>query len=115
VADHGPVVVGLSRLLPVIPFNMQNYAFGLTGVRFWTYMFWSWLCMLPGAVFTVTAGDTVARTLASGQVPWALIAVVGSTAVAIVALAAYAVLRLWALGKASKAREQSQSTGDERE
>ncbi|MHC5033449.1 MAG: TVP38/TMEM64 family protein, partial [Planctomycetota bacterium] len=44
VAKHGAEIVALMRLVPVIPFNVQNYAFGLTRVGFGTYLFWSWLC-----------------------------------------------------------------------
>jgi len=53
VEREGVLIVAIARLIPIIPFNMQNYAFGLTRVRFGQYLFWSWLCMLPGAVFVV--------------------------------------------------------------
>ena len=46
--EHGAIMVALTRLMPIFPFNLLNYGFGLTRVPFWTYVFWSWLCMLPG-------------------------------------------------------------------
>ncbi|MGH7423919.1 MAG: TVP38/TMEM64 family protein, partial [Candidatus Methylomirabilales bacterium] len=45
--EHGAIIVALTRLVPLFPFNLLNYGFGLTRVPFWTYVFWSYLCMLP--------------------------------------------------------------------
>jgi uncharacterized membrane protein YdjX (TVP38/TMEM64 family) len=38
---------------------MQNYAYGLTGIRFWTYLVVSAISMLPGTVALVIAGDAL--------------------------------------------------------
>ncbi len=48
VAEKGWLYVAITRLIPVFPFNLLNYAFGLTRIRFATYLFTSWLFMLPG-------------------------------------------------------------------
>jgi uncharacterized membrane protein YdjX (TVP38/TMEM64 family) len=77
---HGAIVVAITRLVPIFPFNLLNYGFGLTRVPFWTYLFWSWLCMLPGTVLYVVGADALTRGLAEGRVPWALI---GALAVAL--------------------------------
>jgi len=87
VAAHGTVVVALARLFPVIPFNVQNYAFGLTNIPFATYALWSWLCMLPGAAIVVVGVGVIAETLASGQVPWLMLAVLLATVALMLALA----------------------------
>lgn len=80
--DHGAVIVALTRLVPIFPFNLLNYGFGLTRVLFWTYVFWSWLCMLPGTVLYVVGADAVMRGLTQGKVPWVLIgALVGVGAI----------------------------------
>lgn len=68
--EQGPVIVALTRLVPLFPFNMLNYGFGLTGVRFADYVLWSWLCMLPGTVLYVAGADAVTSALAEGRVPW---------------------------------------------
>ena len=67
---HGAVIVALTRLVPLFPFNLLNYGFGLTRVRFGTYVFWSWLCMLPATVIYVVGGDALIRGIAEGRVPW---------------------------------------------
>ena len=51
-------VLMITRLVPVFPFNLQNFAYGITDIRFSTYAIGSWIFMLPGtAMYTVgTAG-----------------------------------------------------------
>lgn len=73
--DHGAIIVAITRLVPIFPFNLLNYGFGLTHVRFWTYVFWSWLCMLPGTVLYVVGSDTVSTAIAQKRVPWPLVIV----------------------------------------
>jgi len=77
---HGAVMVAITRLVPLFPFNLLNYGFGLTRVRFGTYVLWSWLCMLPGTVLYVVGADALTRALREGRVPWALVAVVAGVA-----------------------------------
>ena len=70
---RGPTIVALTRLVPIFPFNLLNYGFGLTRVSFWTYAFWSWLCMLPGTTVYVVGGDAFTRGSSSDGVPKELI------------------------------------------
>lgn len=71
--DHGAIIVALTRLVPLFPFNLLNYGFGLTRVPFWTYVGWSWLCMLPGTILYVVGADAFTKGLAEGRVPSALV------------------------------------------
>jgi len=89
VERHGASVVAITRLVPLFPFNLLNYGFGLTRVRFATYLLWSFLCMLPGTVLYVVGADAVARGLAERRAPWALIAIF----VTVVALVVVLVVR----------------------
>jgi uncharacterized membrane protein YdjX (TVP38/TMEM64 family) len=51
----------ITRLVPIFPFNLQNYAYGLTSIGFGAYALTSWVCMLPATVgFTTAAGAVVA-------------------------------------------------------
>lgn len=60
VARHGFRIVMITRLVPLFPFNLQNYAYGLTSIGFGAYTVTSWLCMLPATVaFTTAAGAVV--------------------------------------------------------
>ena len=57
VAEHGWRIVMLTRLVPLFPFNLQNYAYGITRIGFWAYAITSSLCMIPGtAAFTIAGG-----------------------------------------------------------
>lgn len=51
-------VLMLTRLVPIFPYNLQNFAYGITDIKFSTYTIGSLLFMLPGtAMYTVgTAG-----------------------------------------------------------
>lgn len=57
VAREGWKIVGLTRLSPVFPFNLLNYAFGLTKVSLRDYFFASWIGMIPGTVMYVYIGS----------------------------------------------------------
>jgi uncharacterized membrane protein YdjX (TVP38/TMEM64 family) len=70
---QGWVIVALTRLVPIFPFNLLNYGFGLTRIGFWTYVFWSWLCMLPMTVVFVAGTDAVIQAITSGEIPWKLV------------------------------------------
>jgi len=57
VAREGWKIVALTRLSPVFPFNLLNYAFGLTNVRVRDYVIASWAGTLPGTILYVYLGS----------------------------------------------------------
>ncbi len=60
VKEQGWRIVMLTRLVPIFPFNLQNYAYGLTSIRFSIYVLVSAIFMLPGtAVFVQLGGAFV--------------------------------------------------------
>lgn len=59
VTRKGWVYVAMTRLIPIFPFNLLNYAFGLTQIRFTTYLLTSWLFMLPGTAAYVVFSASV--------------------------------------------------------
>src|SRR6059058_3147885 len=59
VADEGWKIVLLTRLSPVFPFTLLNYAFGLTRVKLSHYVVASWLGMIPGTVMYVYLGSLI--------------------------------------------------------
>jgi len=57
VGKQGWKIVFLTRLSPVFPFNLINYAYGLTKVPFWHYALASWIGMMPGTLLYVYVGS----------------------------------------------------------
>ena len=92
VGREGWKIVGLTRLSPVFPFNLLNYAYGITKVSLRDYFLASWIGMIPGGVMYVYLGS-LAGSLATldrqggGRTPaqWALygIGLVATVAVTI--------------------------------
>lgn len=52
------VILMITRLVPIFPYNLQNFAYGITDISFRSYMIYSFLFMIPGtAMYTIgTAG-----------------------------------------------------------
>src|SRR5438045_2121428 len=69
IGKQGAKLVFLLRLSPVIPFNLSNYFYGLTAVKFWPYVFASWVGMMPATFLYVFIGTTGKATVsaASGE------------------------------------------------
>jgi uncharacterized membrane protein YdjX (TVP38/TMEM64 family) len=101
---HGAIIVALTRLVPIFPFNLLNYGFGLTRVPFWTYVFWTWLCIIPGTILYVVGADAVLQGVAQGKVPWTLVLAFVAALIFLTILVRFAKRRL-------QAREQENATG----
>jgi uncharacterized membrane protein YdjX (TVP38/TMEM64 family) len=94
VGKEGWKMVFLTRLSPVFPFNLLNYAYGLTGVTLRDYFFASWIGMLPATILYVYIGSLssdLARAAGGGArrtpLEWALTAVGFIATVAVVVYA----------------------------
>ncbi len=59
IAEGGWKIVAMLRLSPLVPFNVQNYLYGMTPIRFVPCIVTSWLTMLPGTFLYVYIGYTV--------------------------------------------------------
>lgn len=66
VEEEGWRFVAFVRLAPIFPFNLVNYAFGLTRVSLAEYVIASAVCMAPGAIAYTWLGYA-GRTAAAGE------------------------------------------------
>ena len=57
ISEGGWRIVAMLRLVPLFPFNVGNYLFGLTAVGFWPYAIASWIAMMPGTLVYVYLGN----------------------------------------------------------
>lgn len=96
VGRQGFKIVLLTRLSPVFPFTLLNYAFGVTEVRFTHYALASWIGMLPGTVMYVYLGSALKTLAATSDRPrtpaeqvffWAGLAVAVGVAVLVTRIA----------------------------
>jgi uncharacterized membrane protein YdjX (TVP38/TMEM64 family) len=60
VQKHGWRMLVITRLVPLFPFNLQNYAYGLTRVGLTTYALLTGTCMVPGVAAYTFAGGSLA-------------------------------------------------------
>ncbi len=75
VAQHGWKVVAFTRLIPAFPFNLLNYAFGLTKVSFFQYAVTSFICMLPGCIAFIVFSSSLLGLISGKVSPTALLGV----------------------------------------
>ncbi len=58
----------ITRLVPIFPFNIQNYVYGLTDIPLKTYVAVTLPCMIPGTIaFNFAAGSAREVILSGGQ------------------------------------------------
>ncbi len=69
VAREGWKIVGLARLSPFFPFNVLNYAFGLTEIPLKDYFFATWAGMIPGIIMYVYIGTLAGDVARIGTRP----------------------------------------------
>lgn len=112
IGEQGRKIVVLLRLSPVFPFNLLNYALGLTKVRLGDYLVASF-GMLPGSVLYVytgkVAGDVAAVVGGAGSergtADWAVL---------VLGLLATAVVTVFVTRIARRALDEATGSGDER-
>jgi uncharacterized membrane protein YdjX (TVP38/TMEM64 family)/rhodanese-related sulfurtransferase len=90
VTAEGWRFVALTRLVPLIPFTLVNYAFGLTGIPLRIYILTSAVCMLPGAIVYTWLGYA-GRSAAAGDLSALHYGLLGLSGLALIAF----LPRLW--------------------
>jgi uncharacterized membrane protein YdjX (TVP38/TMEM64 family) len=70
VAREGWRIVMITRLVPLFPFNLQNYTYGVTRIGFWAYLGTSAVCIIPATVAYTFAGGALSR--GGGNLRWTL-------------------------------------------
>ncbi len=59
--------VAFTRLVPLSPFNLLNYALGLTRIPLLPYVIATWICMLPSALAYTWLGYVGREAAAGGE------------------------------------------------
>jgi uncharacterized membrane protein YdjX (TVP38/TMEM64 family) len=58
-AKNGWKAVAFTRLIPLFPFNLLNFAFGLTKISFFQYAVATFIFMLPGTIAFITFSSSL--------------------------------------------------------
>ena len=58
---YGVRLVMVTRVVPLVPYNVQNYVYGITGISLGPYALTSWLGMLPSTVAFAVAGGALSE------------------------------------------------------
>ncbi len=100
VAEGGWKIVAMLRLSPAMPFNVQNYLYGLTGIRFWACVGATAVAMLPGIflyVYLGYAGRVSIEAAAAGEVErgWGYWTLLAGGLIATVAVTVYITRLAW--------------------
>lgn len=56
---NGALLLVVLRLIPAVPYNLINYAFGLTAMPLGTYLWASAIGIIPGTLAFINIGDKV--------------------------------------------------------
>jgi uncharacterized membrane protein YdjX (TVP38/TMEM64 family)/Fe-S oxidoreductase len=65
---HGWKAVAFTRLIPVFPFNLLNYLFGLTPIAFGQYLWSTFVFMLPACIAFVAFGSSLGELILRGNI-----------------------------------------------
>ncbi|MEG1958080.1 MAG: VTT domain-containing protein [Lachnospiraceae bacterium] len=78
------IVLMITRMVPIFPYNLQNFAYGITDIGFWKYTVYTFFFMMPGvAFFTIGASGLIA-----GENKWNYFIIAGILAL-LVTIAGY--------------------------
>ncbi len=73
------IVLMITRMVPLFPYNLQNFAYGITDISFWKYSVLTFAFMFPGvALYTIGAAG-----LTAGEDKWKYFLIAGVLAVAV--------------------------------
>jgi uncharacterized membrane protein YdjX (TVP38/TMEM64 family) len=87
---HGTIIVILTRLVPLFPFNLLNYGFGLTKISFTTYLLWTFLGMIPGTILFVGGADIIYQGFTNGHISVELLFIIIAAILIIIGIGWYA-------------------------
>jgi uncharacterized membrane protein YdjX (TVP38/TMEM64 family) len=86
VERHGWKVVAFTRLIPLFPFNLLNYAFGLTKIPFLHYAVTTFFCMLPACIAFIVFSSSLLDLVRGRVSPWFIAGIALIAAVSLIPL-----------------------------
>lgn len=79
------VILMITRMVPIFPYNLQNFAYGITNIGFFEYTLYTFIFMFPGvSFFTIGAAG-----LTAGDDKWKYFAIAGILAVIVTTMGVF--------------------------
>ncbi|MEW6338973.1 MAG: TVP38/TMEM64 family protein [Acidobacteriota bacterium] len=95
VKQQGWRMLMITRLVPIFPFNIQNYVYGLTKISLGTYALVTLICMIPGTVAFHFAAGSAREVILSGGQPEAIKRTLFYLAIAAIAFVLLSLIPGW--------------------
>jgi len=76
VEQHGWKAVAFARLVPIFPFPVLNFLFGITPISFLQYVWSSFVFMLPACIAYVAFGSSMGELILHGNIEGLVIGIV---------------------------------------
>lgn len=73
------IILMITRMVPIFPYNLQNFAYGITDIGFWKYTIYTFIFMFPGVSF-FTIGSA---GLTAGANKWKYFIIAGVLAIVV--------------------------------
>lgn len=108
VTRHGWKAVAFTRLVPVFPFTVLNYLFGLTPIPFFQYLWSTFIFMLPACIAFVAFGSSLGELLLRGNIRGVITGIVIAVCAFLIPLALRPFFRKIGDDKAQKPDETRQ-------
>ncbi len=87
VEQHGWKAVAFARLVPVFPFPVLNFLFGITPISFFHYVWSTFVFMLPACIAYVAFGSSMGELILHGNIEGLLIGILVATVALLIPLA----------------------------
>jgi uncharacterized membrane protein YdjX (TVP38/TMEM64 family) len=75
VNNDGWKIIVLVRISPLIPFNIQNYFFGVTQIPLWQYIVSTFIGLIPGTIVNVVIANFAGGGFEGGIFQWGFLGV----------------------------------------
>lgn len=80
VEKHGWKAVAFSRIVPIFPYPVLNYLFGVTPIPFLHYLWSTFIFMLPACIAYVAFGSSMGELILKGNIEGLIIGILIATA-----------------------------------
>lgn len=87
VERHGWKAVAFSRIVPIFPFPVLNYLFGITPIPFLHYLWSTFVFMLPACIAYVAFGSSMGELILKGNIKGLVIGILIATIALLLPLA----------------------------